>query len=115
MCVLKCGVSSLIRAVSSATCTSGEPVSLALRALVLTISALLMLVIGVSCVAERPCALVWPGGSGFLVLNLRNAGETDQRRACLGFDPHGPTCEGQSPRIIAEARPAPDAAAARPR
>src|SRR5688572_6130780 len=39
-CVLKWGVSSLMRAVSSATCTSGLPVSLAARALSLTTSAL---------------------------------------------------------------------------
>lgn len=38
---LEVGVSSLIRAVSSATCTSGLPVSVALRALALTTSALI--------------------------------------------------------------------------
>src|SRR6218665_140134 len=39
--VLKCGVSSLMRAVSRATCTSGLPVSLAARAFALTTSALM--------------------------------------------------------------------------
>src|SRR5690606_41734224 len=43
MLALKCGVSSLMRAVSRATWTSGLPVSLAPRACCLTMSCLLML------------------------------------------------------------------------
>ena len=47
-CALKCGVSSLMRAVSSATWTSGEPVSLRARACAVTISVLLMLANAIS-------------------------------------------------------------------
>src|SRR4051794_27028851 len=48
MWALKCGVRSLMRAVRIATWTSGEPVSLALRALAATISALLMVALDIS-------------------------------------------------------------------